>query len=51
MAKYPYFEDKGSWYCIEPYCKIICNSIPEDKYKHVCDTYSYENCNYYKNHR
>lgn len=51
MAKCPYFEDKGSWFEIEPYCKLICNKIPDEKYKYVCDTYNYENCDYYKDHR
>lgn len=50
MAECPYFDDKGSFFTIEPYCKKICNSITDAKYKTMCDTYNYENCDYYKNY-
>lgn len=48
MAICPYFEDKGSFWTVEPYCKLICNKVPELKYKNFCDTYAYEDCDYYK---
>lgn len=48
MAQCPYFEDKGGFFSIEPYCKKICNSIPEAKYKNFCATYDYRECDYYK---
>lgn len=51
MAKCPYFDDKGSGWTIEPYCKLICNRIPDQKYKHLCDTYDYDQCDYYKEKR
>ncbi len=51
MAKCPYFEDKGGWLTIEPYCKLVCNKVPEQKYKHYCDTYDYTQCDYYKEKR
>ncbi len=48
MAKCPYFEDKGGCFSIEPYCKVVCNTIPDAKYKNYCDTYNYDKCDYYK---
>lgn len=49
MAICPYFKDVGSGLTIEAYCNICSNTVSEEKYKYFCDTYKYEECDYFKN--
>ena len=45
-----YYEDRGGLFSTNPYCKLIQNSVSNEKYKFYCSTSRYSECDYYKEH-